>query len=86
LTTNFDPLIVEALAVTGQPIRTYDLNTTGKYHPGTLDPDSLDDDGLLKTYLRHNNPCDHHYDRGQHTKLIADRLRSALDSLRLDRA
>jgi tetratricopeptide (TPR) repeat protein len=38
LTTNFDPLIVEALAVTGQPIRTYDLNTTGKYSPGTLDP------------------------------------------------
>lgn len=41
LTTNFDPLIVEALAVTGQPIRTYDLNTTGKYHPGTLDPASV---------------------------------------------
>ena len=38
LTTNFDPLIVEALAVTGQPIRTYDLNITGKYSPGTLDP------------------------------------------------
>src|SRR2546423_622343 len=38
LTTNFDPLIVEALAVTGQPIRSYDLNTTGKYSPGTLDP------------------------------------------------
>jgi hypothetical protein len=37
LTTNFDPLIVEALALTGQPIRTYDLNTSGKYHPGTLD-------------------------------------------------
>ena len=41
LTTNFDPLIVEALAVTGQPIRTYDLNTTGKYCPGTLDPASV---------------------------------------------
>ncbi|MDQ7781066.1 MAG: hypothetical protein RDV41_15325, partial [Planctomycetota bacterium] len=41
LTTNFDPLIVEALAVMGQPIRTYDLNTTGKYYPGTLDPASI---------------------------------------------
>ncbi len=41
LTTNFDPLIVEAMAITGQPIRTYDLNTTGKYHPGTLDPASV---------------------------------------------
>ena len=41
LTTNFDPLIVEALAVTGQPIRTYDLNTTGKYNPGTLDDGAI---------------------------------------------
>jgi len=41
LTTNFDPLIVEALAVSGQPIRTYDLNTTGKYCPGTLDSASI---------------------------------------------
>ncbi len=41
LTTNFDPLIVEALALSGQPIQTYDLNTTGKYYPGTLDPASV---------------------------------------------
>lgn len=41
LTTNFDPLIVEALAVMGQPIRTYDLNTTGNYNPGSLDKASI---------------------------------------------
>ncbi len=41
LTTNFDPLIVEALALTGQPIRTYDLSTIGHYHPGTLEPGSV---------------------------------------------
>ena len=41
LTTNFDPLLVDALAVMGQPIRTYDLNSTGKYNPGTLDPASI---------------------------------------------
>ena len=41
LTTNFDPLIVEALAVMGQPIRTYDLNSSGKYYPGTLDSASI---------------------------------------------
>ena len=41
LTTNFDPLMVEALALTGQPIRTYDLSTIGHYHPGTLDPGSV---------------------------------------------
>ena len=41
LTTNFDPLIVEALAVMGQPIRTYDLNSNGKYHPGTLDEGAI---------------------------------------------
>jgi hypothetical protein len=40
LTTNFDPLIVEALALTGQPIRTFDLCSTGHYHPGTFDPGS----------------------------------------------
>ncbi len=37
LTTNFDPLIVEALAATGQPIRTYDLSLTGKYNADILD-------------------------------------------------
>lgn len=37
LTTNFDPLIVEALALTAQPIRTFDLNSTGHFYPGTLD-------------------------------------------------
>jgi hypothetical protein len=41
LTTNFDPLIVDALAIMGQPIRTFDLNTTGSYFPGTLDPASI---------------------------------------------
>ena len=41
LTTNFDPLIVDALAIMGQPIRTFDLNTTGKYFPGTLDPATI---------------------------------------------
>lgn len=41
LTTNFDPLVVEALALSGQPIRTYDLNTTGAYYPGTLDAGSV---------------------------------------------
>jgi cytochrome c-type biogenesis protein CcmH/NrfG len=41
LTTNFDPLIVDALAIMGQPIRTFDLNTTGNYYPGTLDTASI---------------------------------------------
>jgi tetratricopeptide (TPR) repeat protein len=41
LTTNFDPLIVDALAIMGQPIRTFDLNTTGNYFPGTLDTASI---------------------------------------------
>jgi hypothetical protein len=41
LTTNFDPVIVDALAITGQPIRTFDLNTTGRFQPGTLDPGSV---------------------------------------------
>jgi NAD-dependent SIR2 family protein deacetylase len=41
LTTNFDPLIVDALAIMGQPIRTFDLNITGKYFPGTLDPATI---------------------------------------------
>ena len=41
LTTNFDTLMVEALALTGQPIRTHDLNTIGQHHPGTLDPGSV---------------------------------------------
>ncbi len=38
LTTNFDPLIVDALALTGQPIRTFDLSTSGKYESDILDP------------------------------------------------
>ncbi len=41
LTTNFDPLIVEALAITGQPIRTYDLSLTGKYDADILDSGSV---------------------------------------------
>jgi tetratricopeptide (TPR) repeat protein len=41
LTTNFDPLIVEALALTGQPIRTYDLSTSGNYVQDILDSASV---------------------------------------------
>lgn len=37
LTTNFDPLVVEALALIGQPIRTFDLNTTGHYDSDILE-------------------------------------------------
>jgi len=41
LTTNFDPLIIEALALVGEEIRTYDLNLTGRYDPGILDPGTV---------------------------------------------
>jgi tetratricopeptide (TPR) repeat protein len=41
LTTNFDPLVVEALALFGQPIRTFDLNTTRRYDPDILEPGAV---------------------------------------------
>lgn len=41
LTTNFDPLIVEALAMTGQPIRTYDLNSSGTYPADAFEPGTV---------------------------------------------
>ncbi len=37
LTTNFDPLAVEALAITGQPARTFDLTAAGSFQPGILE-------------------------------------------------
>ena len=36
LTTNFDPLIVEALSLTGQPIHTFDLNASKAFQAGAL--------------------------------------------------
>jgi hypothetical protein len=41
LTTNFDPLMVKALAVTGQDIRTYDVRTSNGYEAGVLTSTSV---------------------------------------------
>jgi tetratricopeptide (TPR) repeat protein len=41
LTTNFDPLIVEALAVTGQPVRAFDLTASAGFQTGALEPSSV---------------------------------------------
>jgi cytochrome c-type biogenesis protein CcmH/NrfG len=41
LTTNFDPLIVEALAMTGQPVRAFDLTASAGFQAGALEPGSV---------------------------------------------
>jgi tetratricopeptide (TPR) repeat protein len=41
LTTNFDPLIVDALAMTGQPVQTFDLTSSNQYITGVLEPGSV---------------------------------------------
>jgi NAD-dependent SIR2 family protein deacetylase len=41
LTTNFDPLIVEALAVTGQPVRAFDLTASAGFQAGALEASSV---------------------------------------------
>ncbi|MFA6243319.1 MAG: SIR2 family protein, partial [Candidatus Hydrogenedentales bacterium] len=41
LTTNFDPLIVDALALTGQAVRTFDLTSSDQYISGVLEPGSV---------------------------------------------
>ena len=41
LTTNFDPLVVEALAIMGQPIRTFDLTAAAAFQPGVLERGSV---------------------------------------------
>ena len=41
LTTNFDPLAVDALAMLGQPVRTFDLMASQTYEPGLLDPGAI---------------------------------------------
>jgi hypothetical protein len=41
LTTNFDPLIVDALAVMGQPVRAFDLASSGHYLPNVLSPGAV---------------------------------------------
>jgi hypothetical protein len=41
LTTNFDPLIVDALALTGQPVRAFDLSASEFFQMGVLDPGAV---------------------------------------------
>ena len=41
LTTNFDPLVVEALAVTGQPVRAFDLTASVGFQSGALESSSV---------------------------------------------
>jgi NAD-dependent SIR2 family protein deacetylase len=41
LTTNFDPLAIDALALTGQPVRVFDLTASDFYHAGALQPGSI---------------------------------------------
>ena len=41
LTTNFDPLIVEALSLTAQPIRVFDLTASVGFQAGALQPGSV---------------------------------------------
>ncbi len=41
LTTNFDPLLVDAMAITGQPVRTFDLTASDWYMPGRADRGSI---------------------------------------------
>ncbi len=41
LTTNFDPLMVDALAVTGQPVRTFDLTAAAGFQPGLIDSSAV---------------------------------------------
>ena len=41
LTTNFDPLVIEALAVTGQPVRAFDLTASVGFEAGALEASSV---------------------------------------------
>lgn len=41
LTTNFDPLLIDALAMTGQPVRAFDLTASEYFHAGVLEPASI---------------------------------------------
>ena len=41
LTTNFDPLIVDALATTGQPVRAFDLTASVGFQAGALESSSI---------------------------------------------
>ena len=41
LTTNFDPLVVESLSMTGQPVRAFDLAASSGFQAGALQPGSV---------------------------------------------
>ncbi|MBI4719541.1 MAG: SIR2 family protein [Planctomycetes bacterium] len=79
LTVNFDPLIVEALAVTGQPIRTYDLSAAQRFAPGTLDAGCVIHlHGQMHSLLLINTQEEIGRLRGLYRPVLEDALRESL--------